>query len=105
MLARKGDTNLNENVNDQSLFNRVVQGPELRGAELRGWLEQKNRSSLWPLAEGGDGVRQEGVRRVYQSTHALPPCLPSARCEGARFAFGTLPMRPFTGGHTWFNQV
>jgi len=98
MLARKGDKDLNENVNDQSLFNSVVQGPELGGAELRGWLTQRNRSSLWPLAE------RDGVRRVYRSHQPLPPCLPSTRCEGARFTFGTLPMRPFTGGHTWFNQ-
>ena len=32
------------------------------------------------------------------------PCLPSEQCAPVKFTYATLPMRPFTGGHTWFNQ-
>ena len=39
----------------------------------------------------------------------LPTFLPSYLLAGGdapqvKFTFSTLPMRPFTGGHTWFNQ-
>lgn len=44
------------------------------------------------------------TRRVFAHRVALPPCLPDSQCEPTIFTFGTLPMRPFTGGHTWFNQ-
>eukprot|EP00965_Chrysotila_dentata_P122580 4051297-Pleurochrysis_carterae.AAC.3 len=44
------------------------------------------------------------VRMVFRSSRALPPCLPNVECRPVHFTFGTLPMRPFTGGHTWFNQ-
>ena len=46
MLARKGDKNLNENVNDQSLFNQVVRGNELEGAPLIARAEPGRRSLL-----------------------------------------------------------
>ena len=45
-----------------------------------------------------------GLRVVHVSHGSYPPCLPSERCAPTTFTFGTLPMRPFTGGHTWFNQ-
>ena len=32
------------------------------------------------------------------------PCLPEAGCATTRFTLGTLPMRAFTGGHTYFMQ-
>ena len=46
----------------------------------------------------------QGVRRVYQCDSLLQPCLPGGSCAPTKFTFGTLPIRPFTGGHTWFNQ-
>ena len=38
------------------------------------------------------------------SNALLQPCLPGVHCAPTQFTFGTLPIRPFTGGHTWFNQ-
>ena len=113
MLAQKGRQDLDENVNDQSLFNQVVRGEELQPSAYASW-----RASL--LAEGvvvpagAFSNLPPNVRRVHQSPRAFPPCLESPRaftgvagrrsCEKVAFTFGTLPIRPFTGGHTWFNQ-
>lgn len=99
MLSRKGDKNLNENVNDQSLFNQVVRGTELRGDGLQQWLRAANGS-----AQAIAVADVPGVRRVYQCDSLLQPCLPGGSCAPTKFTFGTLPIRPFTGGHTWFNQ-
>ena len=99
MLSRKGDKNLNENVNDQSLFNQVVRGTELRGEGLQQWLRAANGS-----AQAIAVADAQGVRRVYQCDSLLQPCLPGGSCAPTKFTFGTLPIRPFTGGHTWFNQ-
>ena len=41
---------------------------------------------------------------MHASHSAHAPCLPHKTCTPVKFTFGTLPMRPFTGGHTWFNQ-
>ena len=99
MLSRKGDKNLNENVNDQSLFNQVVRGTELRDKGLQQWLRAANGS-----AQAIAMADVPGVRRVYQCDSLLQPCLPGGSCAPTKFTFGTLPIRPFTGGHTWFNQ-
>ena len=32
------------------------------------------------------------------------PCLPNQNCQPTRFTLATLPLRAFTGGHTWFMQ-
>ena len=42
MLRRKGGKDLNENVNDQSLFNQVVRGGELGGDRLEAWARTRN---------------------------------------------------------------
>ena len=97
MLGRKGDKHLNENVNDQSLFQGVVRGAELRGGELDELLRRSGAVDRLGLAEA------TSTRRVYRALGG-PPCLPQERCAPSSFTFGTLPMRPFSGGHTWFNQ-
>ena len=78
---------------------QVVQGRELVGQRLQQWLHTAN-SSAQALAV----ANAPGVRRVYQSDTPLQPCLPGDSCAPTHFTFGTLPIRPFTGGHTWFNQ-
>jgi len=97
MLRRKGDQNLNENVNDQSLFNQIVHGVELRTADAIAFLEAAGHP------ERREYVDLPTTRRVARS-QPQPPCLPDVECEPVSFTYGTLPMRPFSGGHTWFNQ-
>ena len=98
MLRRKGGKDLNENVNDQSLFNQVVRGGELGGDRLEAWARTRNATAATRA------LKSQNARRVYETSSAHEPCLPDAKCDGVRFSFGTLPMRPFSGGHTWFNQ-
>ena len=105
MLLQKGRKDLNENVNDQSLFNQVVRGEMLKAGtprfdEWRALLRDDGRDV--PAAFASIGA---DTRKVYMSRTALPPCLPDETCKPTPFTFGTLPMRPFTGGHTWFNQA
>ena len=109
MLRQKGRKDLNENVNDQSLFNHVVRGVEMSSTEHGRWWLTLNASGVPVPANGFDAHAAAGtiVRRVHRSHGSYRPCLPDAtgpRCEPVHFTFGTLPMRPFTGGHTWFNQ-
>ena len=105
MLGRKGDKHLNENVNDQSLFNNIVRGYELGGGALTELVAQRRRDlpafDTW-LRANGDSVK--GARRVFRSHSPHAPCLPDDTCEKVPFTFSMLPMRAFTGGHAWFNQ-
>ena len=90
----------------QSLFNQVVRGSVMRGSSLPAWRAELNQSGLLATAprafEVADSITN--VRSVHRSYSQYEPCLPDVRCEAIHFTFGTLPMRPFTGGHTWFNQ-
>merc|ERR1719502_114976 len=43
MLSQKGRKDLNENVNDQSLFNQVVRGSVLQGSALGEWKARLQR--------------------------------------------------------------
>ena len=44
------------------------------------------------------------TRRVFRTRATGRPCLPDASCAAVPFTFATLPIRPFSSGHTWFNQ-
>ena len=44
--AMLGDKHLNENVNDQSLFNNIVRGSELNGGALGDWIAQRRRGLI-----------------------------------------------------------
>ena len=104
MLRQKGRPDLTENVNDQSLFNQVVRGRQIDpGTDWwRQRLIEDNVST--PMPGGRFGWMPPNVRHVMASHGTHEPCLPNEGCSGIAFTFGTLPMRPFTGGHTWFNQ-
>ena len=107
MLQQKGRQDLTENVNDQSLFNQVVTGGELRGGDTASWVQARAKELSLPAAAAKAAAAapvESATRRVYRSHNQHPPCLPGESCEPVAFTFGTLPMRPFTGGHTWFNQ-
>ena len=103
MLAQKGRKDLTENVNDQSLFNQVVKGGEVQTSEYASWMEQLRAAGVRVPADAFSSM-PSNVRRVHRSHSRHPPCLPSETCTAVPFTFGTLPIRPFTGGHTWFNQ-
>ena len=106
MLSQKGRRDLDENVNDQSLFNQVVRGQPVSDADLARMRDDLNASSgvLRHCPPGTFSRLAPDARVVHLSHAAYPPCLPTERCAPSKFSFGTLPMRPFTGGHTWFNQ-
>ena len=71
----------------------------LRGGDRReAWARTRNATAATRA------LKSQNARRVYETSSAHEPCLPDAKCDGVRFSFGTLPMRRFTGGHTWFNQ-
>ena len=106
MLAQKGRRDLTENVNDQSLFNQVVRGRPISSSEIAQLRLDVNATTGF-LNHAPARIWESAVphaRAVHMSHAEYPPCLPSAVCRMRRFSFGTLPMRPFTGGHTWFNQ-
>jgi len=70
---------------------------ELAGSELAAYLVAAGHAERQPQAE------LRTTRRVFLCP-PVPPCLPDAQCDPVGFTYGTLPMRPFSGGHTWFNQ-
>ena len=104
MMSQKGRKDLNENVNDQSLFNQVVRGAQLSGSSLTNWKDGLSKNGLLQLAPTAFDNLPSNARVVHMTHAAHEPCLESRSCEKVHFTFGTLPMRPFTGGHTWFNQ-
>ena len=74
-----------------------MHGVELRTADAIAFLEAAGHP------ERREYVDLPTTRRVARS-QPQPPCLPDVECEPVSFTYGTLPMRPFSGGHTWFNQ-
>jgi len=105
MLHQKGRPDLTENVNDQSLFNQVVRGSDIGTGSwaLTSWAKELLRENI-SLPESAISNLVDGVRRVHRSVSGHEPCLPGEGCKMVSFTYGTLPIRPFTGGHTWFNQ-
>ena len=105
MLRQKGRPDLTENVNDQSLFNQVVRGSDIGTSS---WGISRWRTELLAnnvsMPEAAVANLVSGVRKVHKSQVTHEPCLPGEGCAGVHFTYGTLPIRPFTGGHTWFNQ-
>ena len=101
MLRQKGGKHLTENVNDQSLFNQVVSGGEVK--DLQAWLRSRRAEGVAAPPDAFASL-PGNHRRVHQTGSSHEPCLPGAGCAATTFTFGTLPVRPFTGGHTWFNQ-
>lgn len=101
MLRQKDRADLTENVNDQSLFNQVVRGSEIR--DLDGFMRRQIADNVTIPPKAFASLPQN-YRRVRQTAAIHEPCLPGAGCAPISFSYGTLPARPFTGGHTWFNQ-
>ena len=83
MLARKGDKNLNENVNDQSLFNQVVRGNELEGARLAQWLAASNAPAA-ARAAADPAAALAGAWRLELSLVGVPGRDPSSDLSGPR---------------------
>ena len=101
MLRQRGRTDLTENVNDQSLFNQVVRGSPVY--DLNAWQGELRAQNVTIPQDAFKGL-PPNVRQVLRTSRNHEPCLPGAGCEPMSFTYGTLPIRPFTGGHTWFNQ-
>ncbi|KAL1519824.1 hypothetical protein AB1Y20_023330 [Prymnesium parvum] len=99
-----------ENTNDQFVFCDMV-----RSAAMEAVTSSAEHMAAWRASLGAHGLLREAplasigpsVRGVVISRRGFAsgvPCLPDARCAPARFTLGTLPMRVFTGGHSYFMQ-
>ena len=101
MLRQKGRHDLTENVNDQSLFNQVVRGTPINN--LLQWQSELREANV-TIPKSAFSSLPPNYRRVRRTSATHEPCLPGGGCQPVSFTYGTLPIRPFTGGHTWFNQ-
>ena len=94
-----------EFLNDQGIFNNMVHGAGLRRVSdnLGAWKEKIKRGGGY-VSEAGLASATSETREVWLSRPSFRPCLPDDDCASVPFSLGTLPMRGFTNGHTWFNQ-
>ena len=96
-----------EHTNDQFVFVDMV-----RQAGMESVTSSAARLDTWRGSLAAHGMLREqalssvspSTRGVYISDAVAPPCLPAERCAPAHFTLGTLPLRVFTGGHTFFMQ-
>lgn len=99
-----------ENTNDQFIFVAMV-----RDAGIEPVTSSPERMRTWRASLAAHGLhRPEAFGRISPSTRGVflskegfasaAPCLPSERCAPQRFSLATLPLRVFTGGHTYFMQ-
>ena len=88
-----------------ALCPQVVRGSDIGTGSwaLTSWANELQRENV-SLPEMAISNLVDGVRRVHRSVSGHEPCLPGEGCKMVSFTYGTLPIRPFTGGHTWFNQ-
>ena len=97
-----------ENTNDQFVFCDMVRNAKMepvteRAEHMDAWRASLRAHGLdRPAAFQSLGPNTRGV--VISTASVAPPCLPHAGCAAARFTLGTLPLRAFTGGHTYFMQ-
>lgn len=98
------------NTNDQFIFCAMV-----RDAGMERVTASAAHMSAWRASLAAHGLLREQVLRTIGPTtrgvsisragfELAVPCLPKANCAPARFTLGTLPLRAFTGGHTYFMQ-
>ena len=106
MLAKRNV----EHTNDQFVFCAMV-----RDAQMEPVTSQAAHLDAWRASLGAHGLlRDDVLRQIGPSTRGVSiskqgfqlatPCLPEADCAPTRFTLGTLPLRVFTGGHTYFMQ-
>ena len=106
-------------VNDQGIFNGMIHSKlgetvaRSDASRLTRWANdlkaqiQSSKSRAQYTASDVDralSFDKETTRDIHLSRDTMKPCLPSVTCEGVDFTIGTLPVRGFTNGHTWFNQ-
>jgi hypothetical protein len=107
-----------ENTNDQFIFCAMV-----RDAQMEPVTSSKGHMAAWRESLAAHGLlREEALNAISPSTRGVSiskagfklavPCLPEQEadpataggCRPTRFTLGTLPLRAFTGGHTYFMQ-
>ena len=111
-----------ENTNDQFVFCDMVRSAKMVAVTLSAPHMDAWRRSLAAhgnLLEEAFASISPNTRGVWMSEectsqmrveHPLPtacraaPCLEASGCSPHRFTMGTLPLRAFTGGHTYFMQ-
>ena len=97
-------------TNDQFVFCAMV-----REASMEPVASSAQHLQAWRGSLAAHGLLRETVlssispstRDVYisgASNKNTLPCLPEQGCAPTRFTLATLPLRGFTGGHTWFMQ-
>ena len=99
-----------EHTNDQFIFCAMV-----RDAGMEPVTASASHMAAWRESLDAHGLlRAQVLESITPSTRGVSiskagfqlatPCLPEAHCPTARFTLGTLPLRAFTGGHTYFMQ-
>ena len=99
-----------ENTNDQFIFCAMV-----REAGMEPVTTSATHMDSWRGSLAAHGLLREGVlESIAPTTRGVSiskpgfalamPCLSEGGCAPARFTLGTLPLRAFTGGHTFFMQ-
>ena len=112
-----------ENTNDQFIFCAMV-----RDAGMEPVTSSRDHMEAWRASLSAEGLlRSRALEAIAPSTRGVSisragfplavPCLPeqeaaergknghaAGSCKPTRFTLGTLPLRAFTGGHTYFMQ-
>lgn len=97
-------------TNDQFVFCQMV-----RDAAMEPVTAKVSHLDAWRASLAAHGLLREQVfSAIGPSTRGVSiskpnfelaqPCLPEEGCAPSRFTLGTLPLRAFTGGHTYFMQ-
>ena len=103
MLAKRNV----EHTNDQFIFIAMV-----REAQMEAVTSQATLLDAWRTSLRAHGLlREEVLQSIGPSTRGVSisregfklatPCLDDGGCAPTRFTLGTLPLRSFTGGHTY----
>ena len=104
LSRQRAKSQLTENDNDQSLFNQIVHGGDVTDSLVGSLASQLKALGLPELAKSKHKEIASRTRRIFRTRASGRPCLPTETCAPVPFTFATLPIRPFSSGHTWFNQ-
>ena len=104
LSKHRAKSQLTENDNDQSLFNQIVHGGDVTDSFASGLAAYLQAAGLPELPPAQHKEIAARTRRIFRTRAKARPCLPTESCDAVPFTFATLPIRPFSSGHTWFNQ-
>ena len=103
MMAQKNTPD----TNDQFIFCQLVQRSKCQSViasaeRMAAWQEQLHQHGL--IREDAMASISPDTRDVRLSQQRFAPCLNTTQCAPVPFSIATLPLRAFSGGHTFFFQ-